>query len=78
MSTFVTFERPAPRGEPFDLAVTGNGWGARLLRFALAAEAVLERRRSRLALLEMTEDQLKDIGLSRADAEREGLRSMFR
>ena len=34
----------------------------------------LERRRSRLALLELTDDMLKDIGLSRADAEREGMR----
>ena len=33
---------------------------------------MLERRRSRLALLEMTDEQLKDIGLSRADAERRG------
>jgi uncharacterized protein YjiS (DUF1127 family) len=28
----------------------------------------MERRRTRRALLEMTEEQLKDIGLSRADA----------
>ncbi|MEZ2332685.1 DUF1127 domain-containing protein [Mesorhizobium sp. RCC_202] len=28
----------------------------------------LERRRSRLALLEMTDEQLKDIGLSRGQA----------
>jgi uncharacterized protein YjiS (DUF1127 family) len=37
-------------------------------------ERVAERRRSRLALLEMTDAQLKDIGLSRADAYREGMR----
>lgn len=37
----------------------------------------LERRRSRLALLEMTDDQLKDIGVSRSDAYREGMRSFF-
>ncbi len=37
----------------------------------------LERRRSRLQLLEMTDDQLKDIGISRADAQREGLRPFF-
>ncbi|MFI0846622.1 DUF1127 domain-containing protein [Mesorhizobium sp. IMUNJ 23232] len=36
--------------------------------------AMMERRRGRMALLEMTDDQLKDIGLSRADAEHEGLR----
>jgi uncharacterized protein YjiS (DUF1127 family) len=34
----------------------------------------LAKRRSRLALLELTDDQLKDIGISRADAQREGLR----
>lgn len=34
-----------------------------------------ERRSSRRALMAMTDDQLKDIGISRADAEREGLRN---
>ncbi|UVK37229.1 DUF1127 domain-containing protein [Mesorhizobium sp. AR10] len=38
---------------------------------------LLERRRSRLALLEMTDDQLKDIGVSRCDAHREGLRPFW-
>ena len=33
--------------------------------------ALFERRRSRLALLEMSDEQLKDIGVSRADAYRE-------
>lgn len=37
----------------------------------------LERRRSRQALLELSDDQLKDIGISRADAYREGLRSIW-
>lgn len=37
----------------------------------------LERRRSRLALLELTDDQLSDIGISRCDAYREGLRSFY-
>jgi len=36
---------------------------------------MFEKRRSRVALLSLTDDQLKDIGLSRADAEREGLRN---
>lgn len=31
-------------------------------------ENVMQRRRSRLALLEMSDDQLKDIGVSRAEA----------
>jgi uncharacterized protein YjiS (DUF1127 family) len=39
--------------------------------------SLLERRRSRLALLEMTDDQLKDIGVSRCDAHREGLRPFW-
>ena len=59
------------------MSAKGNRWSARLLRLAIAVEAMLARRRSRLALLEMTDDQLKDIGLGRADAEREGRRSMF-
>jgi len=37
-------------------------------------EGLLARRRSRMALLEMTDEQLKDIGISRADAYREGIR----
>ncbi|PLP61213.1 hypothetical protein CYK37_02730 [Mesorhizobium loti] len=37
----------------------------------------LERRRSRMALLEMTDEQLKDIGISRADAHQEGMRPFF-
>jgi uncharacterized protein YjiS (DUF1127 family) len=39
--------------------------------------SLLDRRRSRLALLEMTDDQLKDIGISRCDAHREGLRPFW-
>jgi len=35
-------------------------------------DRILDRRRSRLALLEMSDAQLKDIGISRADAYREG------
>jgi uncharacterized protein YjiS (DUF1127 family) len=77
MSTFVTFERPAPRGEAWNVSAQGHGFSARLLRFAIAIEAMLARRRSRLALLEMSDDQLKDIGLGRADAEREGRPSLF-
>ncbi|MDQ6433112.1 DUF1127 domain-containing protein [Mesorhizobium sp. LHD-90] len=54
------------------------GFGTRALRLVSGAieglSAMFERRRGRLALLEMTDDQLKDIGFSRADAEREGLR----
>jgi uncharacterized protein YjiS (DUF1127 family) len=38
---------------------------------------MLERRRGRLALMEMTDDQLKDIGISRCDAHREGIRAFW-
>ena len=37
----------------------------------------IERRRSRLALLELTDEQLSDIGISRCDAYREGIRSFY-
>ena len=40
-------------------------------------DALIERRRSRLALLEMTDEQLKDIGVSRGDAHREGIRPFW-
>ncbi|MGX9143830.1 DUF1127 domain-containing protein [Mesorhizobium sp. 128a] len=39
--------------------------------------ALLERRRGRLALLEMTDEQLRDIGVSRGDAHREGIRRFW-
>jgi uncharacterized protein YjiS (DUF1127 family) len=40
-------------------------------------EHKLEKRRSRRALLEMSDDQLKDIGLSRSDAHGEALRPFW-
>jgi len=40
-------------------------------------EGRIEKRRSRRALLELSDDQLKDVGISRADAYREGLRSFL-
>ena len=49
--------------------------GAKSLASGL--DRLLERRRSRLALLEMTDDQLKDIGISRCDAHREGIRHFW-
>lgn len=42
-----------------------------LLRAIEWIEVRIERRRSRLALMEMTDAQLRDIGVSRADAYRE-------
>ena len=40
-------------------------------------ENVLERRRSRLALMELTDAQLKDIGVSRAEAYGEASRPFW-
>jgi uncharacterized protein YjiS (DUF1127 family) len=45
--------------------------------FVRLIDRMLERRRSRLALLEMTDEQLKDIGVSRCDAYREGIRPFW-
>ena len=38
---------------------------------------MLERRRSRIALLELSDHQLKDLGISRADAYREAIRPFW-
>lgn len=58
-----------------------RGFVSRLVRvvgsLARWIDHLLERRRSRLALLEMTDDQLKDIGISRCDAHREGVRRFW-
>lgn len=57
------------------------GFGRRLARavvcLATRWACAMERRRSRLMLLELTDEQLKDIGISRADAYREGVRSWW-
>lgn len=58
-----------------------RGFVGRLARVARSLarwiDYLLDRRRSRLALLEMTDDQLKDIGISRCDAHREGIRPIW-
>ncbi|ESZ27762.1 DUF1127 domain-containing protein [Mesorhizobium sp. L2C084A000] len=58
-----------------------SGFVSRLVRLvgslARWIDSLLDRRRSRLALLEMTDDQLKDIGVSRCDAHREGIRPFW-
>lgn len=48
-----------------------------LRAIARQIDRMLERRRGRLALLEMTDEQLKDIGISRCDAHREGIRPFW-
>lgn len=48
-----------------------------LTRVISVIEMVVQRRRSRIALLEMSEAQLKDIGISRSDAYREASRPFW-
>jgi uncharacterized protein YjiS (DUF1127 family) len=48
-----------------------------LRSLAQQIDALIERRRGRLALLEMTDEQLRDIGVSRGDAHREGIRRFW-
>ncbi|MDQ0326825.1 uncharacterized protein YjiS (DUF1127 family) [Rhodopseudomonas julia] len=45
-----------------------------VVRLSSRLALIMQRRRTRRALLSLTDDQLKDIGVSRADAYREGLR----
>jgi len=58
-----------------------SGFGRRVTivvrAFCAWAAFLIERRRTRIALLEMTDDQLKDIGISRCDAHREGIRPFW-
>ena len=82
MNTIVTI--PHSRAELSGQAVRPSGqrgFVGRLARvvstLARWIDYLLERRRSRLALLEMTDDQLKDIGISRCDAHREGIRPFW-
>jgi uncharacterized protein YjiS (DUF1127 family) len=46
--------------------------GNALLRGVLLLERWIERRRQRRAVLELSDHVLKDIGVSRSEAEREG------
>lgn len=48
-----------------------------LLRVVSMIEGAIERRRSRLALMELTDVQLKDIGVSRSEAYREANRPFW-
>ena len=58
-----------------------RGFVSRIVRvvrsLAQQIEALIERRRGRLVLLEMTDEQLRDIGVSRGDAHREGIRPFW-
>ncbi len=80
--TMDTIETISPRiGTILDGGQSRSGFGRRLVRLVAGLikwlDHQLERRRSRLALLEMTDCQLKDIGLSRCDAYREASRPFW-
>ncbi|MGF7097868.1 DUF1127 domain-containing protein [Aminobacter sp. BE322] len=48
-----------------------------LRRFIRWLAFCMERRSTRMALLELTDEQLSDIGISRCDAYREGSRPFY-
>lgn len=68
MSTFAT-----SRG---DISMRSSR-GSPLMRVISMIEMVVERRRSRLALMELSDAQLKDIGISRSEAFREANRPFW-
>lgn len=69
MSTFSTSRSEISR--------SSSSRGSAILRVVAMIEMAVERRRSRHALLEMTDTQLKDIGLSRSEAFREANRPFW-
>lgn len=69
MSTFSTSRT--------DVSLRSSSRGSTLLRVVAMIEMAVERRRSRLALLEMSDAQLKDIGISRSEAYREANRPFW-
>ncbi len=75
MDTIGTIRHRSRSGLSFGLAAKRL---ARLLvAIAERLESMMEKRRSRHALLELSDEQLKDIGISRADAVREGIRPFW-
>ncbi len=79
MSTIVTFRR---QSHGSNAAVADRREGLRGVLVAIIAvyariDDRLEKRRSRRLLAEMSDYQLKDIGLCRADAVKESARSFW-
>jgi uncharacterized protein YjiS (DUF1127 family) len=75
MATIETIYRMS-EGHEYDISQS-NGSRFSLLSVVAWLERQLERRRSRIALLEMNDEQLKDIGLSRSDADGEARRRFW-
>ena len=70
MSTFSTSRADVP-------ARSSTLRSSALLRVMAMIEMAVERRRSRLALMELSDTQLKDIGISRSEAFREANRPFW-
>ena len=70
MSTFSTSRADVP-------ARSSTSRSSVLLRVVAIIEMAVERRRSRLALMELSDAQLKDIGISRSEAFREANRPFW-
>ena len=68
-------ERQKSRLEPARLALSGAGWTAWLAArgrgFAAAVSVWGERRRTRRHMTRLSDHMLKDIGVARADVDRE-------
>lgn len=56
---------------------TSDPRGSLLLRVISMIEMAVQRRRSRIALMELSDDMLKDIGVSRSEAFREANRPFW-
>jgi uncharacterized protein YjiS (DUF1127 family) len=69
MSTFSTSRT--------DVSMRSSSRGSTLLRIVAVIEMAVERRRSRVALMELSDAQLKDIGISRSEAFREANRPFW-
>ena len=70
MSTFSTSRTDGPTR-------SSTSQSSALLRIVAMIEMAVERRRSRLALMELGDAQLKDIGISRSEAFREANRPFW-
>lgn len=81
MDTIETIRYAGPEFRSQTDALARRGFVDRLVlvlrSIARQIDRMLERRRGRLALLEMTDEQLKDIGISRCDAHHEGIRPFW-
>ncbi len=57
---------------------TPSAWRDGTYRLLLAVDSWLERRRQRRSLLELSDHMLKDIGVTRVEALREGAKPFWR